>query len=56
MADVGACKTEFTFEPPSGSMSSGTPRKRKIQETETVSLKTFYLFSKSFLDLGFIWP
>jgi len=40
VADVGACKTEFTFEPPSGSMSSGTPRKRKIQETETLCLPT----------------
>uniref|UniRef100_A0A7E4V548 Serum response factor homolog n=1 Tax=Panagrellus redivivus TaxID=6233 RepID=A0A7E4V548_PANRE len=39
VADVGACKTEFTFEPPSG-CGGGSARKRKINETETLCVPT----------------
>jgi hypothetical protein len=39
VADVGTCKTEFTFEPPSGCMS-GSARKRKMQDTESLCLPT----------------
>jgi hypothetical protein len=39
VADIGTCKTEFTFEPPSGCMS-GSARKRKMQDTESLCLPT----------------
>uniref|UniRef100_A0A0N4ZSB1 Serum response factor homolog n=1 Tax=Parastrongyloides trichosuri TaxID=131310 RepID=A0A0N4ZSB1_PARTI len=37
--DNSSCKTEFTFEPPMGSVGSGS-RKRKFHDTENISLQS----------------